>query len=450
MSKIVPSKMMAPSTKIMADSLKSIQLERVRLLPQQHASTTYSPTGLNRISFRLPAYANSMLDTSRSFLSFKLKLTGTGTLDATNNAVFQNGIGGIFERCLVKNSAGLVIEDISNYNVLQKILTCVSQEEEYRIDEGVYGTSEAPVTVGALLVPNSTGIVYTFKFNTGVLSSSLSAYLPVFMMDSNGGYALDIEMFLSPANSCMKSYGTIASDVSYEVTDIVYNLALLRMSSELCSKYNEISCDPNSTIEIPFTTFKTHTQTLQSQTNIVHISETATNLKRIWGCYLDQTQTKAGNVLPFRGSVKEANGFRLTKYNFRIGTTYLFNEPVQETLNNNISLQYVKDSIFSMKKPLIISKVLTTTTSTNNTGTLFESDNKFFTVANFEYSSESMDPSVIGGVSSTNPIQSETTFDSTPTSAIINHNFCEVGYVMTIRNGIVRYEEPKPGSQSVY
>jgi hypothetical protein len=445
MSKIVPSKMMAPPSKLMADSLKSIQLERVRLLPQQHASTTYSPSGLNRISWRLPAYANSMLDTSRSFLSFKVKLTGSGTLDATNNAVFQNGIGGIFERIVVRNSAGLTIEDISNFNVLQKVLTCVSQEEDYRIDEGVYGTSEAGASVGALMVPSSDGIVYTFKFNTGVLSSALSAYLPVFMMDSNGGYALDIDLYLSPANSCMKANGTINADVSYVITEPVYNLALLRMSSELCSKYNEISCDPNNSIEIPFVTYKCHTQTLQSQNNIVHISETATNLKRIWGVYLDQSQTKAGNVLPFRGSVKEGNGKRLTKYNWRVGTTYLMNEAVQETVNNNTSLQFVKDSIFAMKKPLVISKANTT-----DTATLFEDDEKFFTVANFEYSSESMDPTVVGGISSTNPIQSETTFDSTPSSAIINHNFAEVGYVMTIRNGIVRYDEPKPGSQSVY
>jgi hypothetical protein len=445
MSKIVPSKMMAPSTKIMADSLKSIQLERVRLLPQQHASTTYSPSGLNRISWRLPAYANSMLDTSRSFLTFKVKLTGSGTLDANNNATFQNGIGGIFERILIKNSAGLVIEDISNFNVLQKILTCVSQEEEYRIDQGIYGSTEPGPAIGALLIPSNAGVVYTFKFNTGVLSADLSAYLPVFMMDSNGGYALDIELFLTPANSCMKAHGTINADVSYEITEPVYNLALLRMSSELCSKYNEISCDPNSSIEIPFVTYKCHTQTLQSQNNIVHISETATNLRRIWGVYLDQSQTKAGNVLPFRGSVKEANGLRLTKYNWRVGTTYLMNEPVQETVNNNTSLQYVKDSIFAMKKPLIIAKANST-----QTATLFEDDEKFFTVANFEYSSESSDPSVIGGISSTNPIQSETTFDSTPSSAIVNHNFAEVGYVMTVRNGIVRYAEHKPGSQSVY
>lgn len=445
MSKIVPSKMMAAPTKLMADSLKSIQLERVRLLPQQHASTTYSPSGLNRISWRIPAYANSMLDTSRSFLSFKVKVTGSGTLDATNNAVFQNGIGGIFERIVVKNSAGLVIEDISNFNVLQKLLTCVSQEEDYRIDEGVYGSSEAGASVGALMVPSAQGVVYKYHFNTGVLSSALSAYLPVFMMDSNGGYALDLTLYLTPADTCMKQNGTINADVSYAITEPIYNLALLRMSSEICSKYNEISCDPSSAIEIPFVTFKTHTQALQSQTNVVHISENASNLKRIWGVYLDQSQTKAGNVLPFRGSVKEANGFRLTKYNWRVGTTYLMNEPVQETVNNCTSLQFVKDSIFAMKKPLMIAKANAT-----DTATLFEDDEKFFTVANFEYSSESMDPSVIGGISSTNPIQSEITFDSTPSTAIINMNFCEVGYVMTVRNGIVRYEEPKPNSQSVY
>jgi hypothetical protein len=445
MSKIVPSKMMSPPTQLMSDSLKSIQLERVRLLPQQHASTTYSPSGLNRISWRLPAYANSMLDTSRSFLSFKVKLTGSGTLDANNNATFQNGIGGIFERILIKNSAGLVIEDISNFNVLQKVLTLVSTEEQYKIDEGIYGTSEAGAAVGALMIPSADGIVYNYRFNTGVLSSDLSAYLPLFMMDSNGGFSLDVEIFLTPANSCMKANGTINADVSYVITEPVYNLALLRMDSALCSKYNEISCDPNSSIEIPFVTYKTHTQTLQSQTNIVHISETATNLKRIWSVYLDQSQTKAGNVLPFRGSVRESNGLRLTKYNYRVGTTYLFNEPVQETTNNNTSLQYVKDSIFAMKKPLIIAK-----SNSDQTATLYEDDNKFVTVANFEYSSESMNPAVIGGISSTNPIQSETTFDSTPSSAIVNHNFCEVGYVMTIRNGIVQYVEPKPGSQSVY
>jgi hypothetical protein len=453
MSKVVPSKFMAPSSKLGVDSLKDIKVERVRLQPQAHANTTYTPTGLNRISWRLPAYANSMMDCSRSFLSFKLKMTESGsTLTGSNNAVFGNGLP-IFNRILIKNSQGLVIEDITNFNVLSKILLCVSQEEDYNIDKGIYGTSEAPSTVGAELIPSANGIVYTYQFNTGVLSKDLAGYLPVFMMDGNGGAALDIELFLSPSSECISvNNAGVASDVSYELTEPVYNLCLLRMDQSLCSKFNEISCDPDRTIELPFTTFKTHTQVIQAQTNVVQISENGSNLKRIWSVYLDQNQTRGTSytspqrsVVPFRGSVSEANGQRLTKYNYRVGTTYLFNEPVQETVNNNVSLQYVKDSIWGMKKPMILSK-----TNSDQTATLYQADQKFFTVGNFEYSEESMNPAFVGGISSTNPVQLEFTLDSTPSSALVNHNFCEVGYIMSIRNGVVSYLEPKPGSQSVY
>lgn len=451
MSKIVPNKFMAPTSRIGVDSLKDIKIERVRLYPQAHASSTYTPSGLNRISFRLPAYSNSMLDTSRSFMSFKLKMTESGsTLTASSNAVFGNSLP-IFNRLVIKNSAGLVLEDISNYNVLSKILLCLSQEEEYRVHEGVYGTSEPPSTVGAQLIPSANGIVYTYQFNTGILSKDLSAYLPLFMMD-NGGYSLDLEMFLQD-NTCISvNNAAVAADVSYELTEPVFNLCLLRMDQSLCSKFNEISCDPNSTIEIPFTTFKCHTSTVQSQTNVVQISENATNLKRIWSVYLDQNQTRGTSyttpvksVLPFRGSVNEANGYRLTKYNYRVGSTYIYNEPVQETINNNVSLKYIKDALWGMKKPMILSK-----TNSDQTATLYQSDQKFFTIGSFEYSEEAMNPSVISGISSQNPIQLEFSLDSTPSSAIVNHNFCEVGYTLSMRNGAVIYVEPKPGSQSVY
>ena len=439
MSKIVPNKFIPPSSKIAVDSLKDIKLERVRLYPQAHANTTYSPSGLNRISFRIPAYANSMLDNSRSFLSFKLKMTESGsTLTNSNNAVFGNGLP-IFNRILIKNSAGLVLEDISNFNVLSKILLCVSEEEDYRVDKGVYGTTEAPNTVGAELIPSANGIVYTYQFNTGILSKDLSAYLPLFMMDSNGGYAIDLEMFLQD-NTCISvNNASVGADVSYELTEPVYNLCLLRMDQSLCSKFNEISCDPNSTIEIPFTTFKCHTATIQSQTNVVQISENASNLKRVWSVYLDQNQTRGTSytsppksVIPFRGSVNEASGSKVVKYNYRVGSTYIYNEPVQETVNNNISLQYVKDALWGMKRPMILSK-----TNSDKTATLYQSDQKFFTVGNFEYSEEAMNPAVISGISSTLPVQLEFTLDSTPGSAIVNHNFCEVGYTMSIRGGVV-------------
>jgi hypothetical protein len=443
MSRVVPSKFMSKQNVLGVDSIKEIRTEKVRLLPDQHASTAYTPTGVNRISWRVPSYANAMLDNEKSFISFKAKMSGSGTFDATNNGVFGNNLP-IFNRLVVKSSSGLVLEDISNFNVLTKLISLLKTDEEYQIERGIYGTTEGGSAVGALMNPTASGVVYTVQIETGILSKNLNCYLPLMMMDSAGSYAFMFELYLTPALECIKQIGTTATNLSYSLTDVVYNLHLLRLDESLCSKFNQISCDPNEQIKIPYTTYRCYTNTLQSTQNVVHVSENATNLKRLWSTFLDQTQTQSGNVLPFRGSVKEGNGLRIVKYNSRVGTTYTWNEPVQETVNNNITLNYVKDAVFAKDKPMMLSKP-----NSDKTATRFEDDGKFFIVSNFDYSKEAMGLA-IQGISSTNPIQLEVSFDSTPSQSITNHNFAEVGYELTVRNGEVRFVEPKPGSQSVY
>lgn len=441
MSRVVPSKFMSKQFALGVDSIKEIKTEKVRLLPQQHASTSYSPQGVNRISFAIPAYSNAMLNNENSFISFKAKMTGSGTFDANNNAVFGNG-GCMFSRLVIKSSSGLVLEDISNFNVLTKLLTLLRTDEEYCIEKAIYGTDEAPRQVGVLMNPGN-GIVYCIQLNTGILSKDLNCYLPLFMMDS-GGHALMFELYLSPATDCLKVYGTTATNVSYQLTDVVYNLHLLRLDQSLCSKFDQIACDPNEKITIPYTTYRCHTSTVQSAQNVVHVSENATCLRKLWSVFVDQQQTQAGAVLPFRGSCKEANGLRIVKYNTRVGTQYTWNEPVEELINNNITLNYVKDAVFSLEKPLMISKP-----QDNYTKTSFEKGNKFFFVSNFDYSKESQ-AGVYQGISSTNSIQVEFSLDSVPATAITNHNFAEVSYELSVKNGAVTFNEPKPGSQQVY
>ncbi|MHC4378707.1 MAG: hypothetical protein ACYS26_19065 [Planctomycetota bacterium] len=443
MSRVVPSKFMSKQNVLGVESIKEIRTEKVRLLPQQHASTSYTPTGVNRISWRIPAYSNAMLDTEKSFVSFKAKMSGTGTFDASNNGVFGNNLP-IFNRMVIKSSSGLVLEDISNFNVLTKLISLLKTDEDYQIEKGIYGTTEGGSAVGALMNPTANGIVYTIQFDTGILSKHLNCYLPLFMMDGNGGMALEVELYLSPSSETIKQIGTTATNISYSLTDVVYNLHLLRLDETLCSKFNQIACDPNEQIKIPYTTYRCYTNTLQSTQNVLHISENATNLKRLWSTFLDQTQTQSGNVLPFRGSVKEANGQRIVKYNSRVGTTYTWNEPVQELINNNVTLNYVKDAVFAKDKPLMLAK-----TNSDYTATRFEDDEKFFIVSNFDYSKEAMN-GAIQGISSINSIQLELSLDSTPSSPLVNHSFAEVGYELTVQNGQVRFVEPKPGSQSVY
>jgi hypothetical protein len=420
MSKVVPSKFMATNVRMGADTFKEITPTFTRLLPVGvNSATAYSPTSLNKIHWRIPCYGNSFMDCSRSFLSFTTKLTGGTTV--SSNGAFGNGLP-IFERCVVKSADGLVISDITDYGFLQRLFTITSAEEDYGVHRGVYGIDDPPIAVGALMAEDvataSRGIVYTYQFNEGILSKNLASYLPVFMMGTT--YCLDLELYLAPVNNCMQSHSGPAG-LSYTLENPVYNICLLEMDSSLCAKFNEIACDPNEKISIPFTTFRNHVSTLSAVNNIVHIHETSTNLKRIWSVYTDATQTTAGTVLPFLGSAKQTiNGNKIVKYNYKIGGShFIYAEPIEEKLNNNI--------------------------------TLFEevASGMFFTVANFTYSPEEM-KAVHQGIASSTPIELNVVLNAIPSSAKLVHNFCELGFNLVIRNGVVRYEEQKPGTASVY
>jgi hypothetical protein len=442
MSKAVPSKMLPMSETMGADAFRDITVERVKLQPiGVNAATAYTPSALNKIHFRLPAYSSSFLDNSRTFLSFTVQTTGTD-LTATHNAVFGNGLP-IFNRMLIKSSNGLVIEDITQYHLLTRLFTILSTEEEYRIQEGVYGVDDPDVTVGNQLL---TGLKYTVQFDSGLLDKKLKAFLPLFMMGSS--YALDLELFLSSPAECLRlqgSGGTTPTGVSYSLTNPIMNLCLLKMDNQLCSRYNAIACDPDQAIVIPFTTYRCHVHTLNSQTSVVHINDASTNVRRIWSVFTPVSQTVSNALkLPFKGSSKQGSSAeKITSYNYRLGNQFLFNEPVVEADDNKETLFFVKDSVWSNDKPMLLAK------NESSLVTNFESSSKemYFTVANMTYSSEEM-RGVVQGTSSAIPIELNVSFGATPT--LLVNNFVEIGFDLVIKNGQLRYQEKMPGSNTVY
>jgi len=291
-----------------------------------------------------------------------------------------------------------------------------------------------------------TGVKYTIQFNSGLLDKNLKAFLPLFMMGSS--YALDIELYLSDPSQCMRlvgSGGTTPTGVSYELTNPIMNLCLLKMDNQLCSRYNAIACDPNESIVIPFTTYRCHVHTLNSQTSVVHINDASTNVRRIWSIYTPVSSTVANAlVLPFKGSTKQASAAnKIVSYNYRLGNQFLFNEPVTETSDNHETLFFVKDSVWSGGKPLMLAK------NESLVATNFESASKemYFTVANLTYSVEES-RGVVQGTASAIPIELSVSFGATPT--LLVNNFVEAGFDLVIRNGQIRYQEKLPGSNSVY
>jgi hypothetical protein len=148
--------------------------------------------------------------------------------------------------------------------------------------------------------------------------------------------------------------------------------------------------------------------------------------------------------LPFKGSAKQASAAdRITSYTYRLGNQFLFNEPVVEANDNKETLFYVKDSVWSNDKPMLLAK------NESSLVTNFESSTKeqFFTVANFTYSPEEA-RGVVQGTSSAIPIELNVSFAAQPT--LLVNNFVEAGFDLVIKNGQIRYQEKLPGSNKVY
>lgn len=442
MSKAVPSKMLPMSETMGADAFRDITVERVKLQPiGVNAATAYTPAALNKLHFRIPAWSSSFMDCARTYLSFTVQTTGSD-LTATHNAVFGNGLP-IFNRMVIKSSNGLVIEDISQYHLLTRLFTIMSTEEDYRVQEGVYSDDDPDVTVGAQLL---TGLKYTIQFNSGLLDKKLKAFLPLFMMGTS--YALDLELYLSSPAECLRlrgSGGTTPTNVSYSLSNPIMNVCLLKMDNQLCSRYNSIACSPDEAIVIPFTTYRCHVHTINSQTSVIHVNESSTNVKRIYSAFTPVSQSVSNALkLPFKGSSKQgSDAEKIVSYNYRLGNQFLFNEPVVETSDNKDTLFFVKDSVWSTDKPMMLSK------NESSLVTNFESASKqmFFTTANMTYSQEEA-RGVVQGTSSAIPIELNVSFAATPT--LLVNNFVELGFNLVIKNGQIRYEEKLPGSNTVY
>ncbi len=267
---------------------------------------------------------------------------------------------------VINTSSGLTLEDITNHDILRKLLTITSSNEDYMVAEGHYGEDEAANDVGHRL--HNEGIEYCYYFNHGILSRHLESYLPLHMMDGNSGYAFSVELFLNEPGRCMRQVSsTTIPGVSYELTKPIYNLCLLSMDESLCSKFNQIACDPSSEIRISFTSYHTHVSTISSLQNVVHINENCTNLKRIYSVYLNTSHTVQNQaVLPFLGSVSNKPSSKVSRYNYRIGSKWVYNESIDEYANNNLTLQYAKDSVWGQNKQMVICKQNTENTTTNN------------------------------------------------------------------------------------
>ena len=93
----------------------------------------------------------------------------------------------------------------------------------------------------------------------------------------------------------------------YEISDVKFNLALVKIDQALCKKYDEIACDESEKFVIGFQTFHCHTSSVNSQNQTVFISDNCTDLRKIYTVFTPNGNPgliNTGEPWPFKGSAQ--------------------------------------------------------------------------------------------------------------------------------------------------
>ena len=280
------------------------------------------------------------------------------------------------------------------------------------------------------------------QWDYGILSKHLRSYLPLHLMGNQ--FALDVELFLSQPATAMECAGlsTNLATIGYELSTVTWELALLEISSELCKQFNQIACDDNESLIIPFKTFHHHQNTITSQKQTVSISDACTDLRSILVVLTPNVDTFQDNMPPsrFLGSVhNDQLTEKVISYNFKVANNHIYNEPIIETTNNNESLLRLKNSVFktSGNENMYVSR--SDPDDTSDFRSLYENGHNFVMAAGFEYSNESS--MVSQGISTGgHPVQFTVTMGAASPN-ITCHSFAECAYNLSIKNGQVSYVE---------
>jgi hypothetical protein len=463
----VPKKMVPVPNVYGVESFKEIKPEIVALHPVQHKNTTFYTAAQNRISFRIPAYANALLDNSRSFIHMRL---GSTVSTGSTGAYLANGLP-IFDRIVVKTSAGLTLEDVSDLDVLRVMMDSLRPAEtisQGSLGNGTTGVADyldtSNIRAGKIpytgLTPFSGPNTYKevmFKFDFGIFSKKLTKFLPLFMADGGAGYSFDVDLYLSDK-------GMSAGNLM--IHSPVWYMHLMRMDEGLARRFNQMAVHGEE-IRIPFTTWHTHRTSLTSNNIIAYIHENATNFKKILTCLHNTSArliTASGSSIKGNGMLGGINSSTasdaagvvnsvntVSSYNYRVGVQHVYNEPVQETSSNTRTLQFVK-SAFGYSDDTVLQTELHSTLPNraiaDGKKRMFEAE-RWCAVASFDYSPG--EEGVIQGISTSNPVElslSVTGFDAAIPTIVLN--YCELAYDLVFKGGSIHYEEQKPGSQSVY
>lgn len=342
----------------------AVDATNIKLLPANATgNTAFKKNGNSRIVFNIPAYANSFINPKRTYLSFKGKCTksngsafevgtsATPHADEAQKARFVDGAP-VFERMVIRAGNGVMLEDIQDYHVIERLLNNTKTKEAMEARGDIIGDRRGLLaTYGSSIVTDistedKAGRIFTKDLLSGVLGPSQSQYVPVGLFETSGGMSFQIELYLASDNVAVRNDkgSTGAADVSYELTDVKLNMEIVQFEDEVMRMFNSQVLQGGA-IQMPFKSYRLHQSQMSTGTTTadINIVESAHNVDKVLTCILDQgydaLQKKLesalddGNVivdkLSFEGGTKATN--KVDKYQYRYGTKFY---PAEKVENN--------------------------------------------------------------------------------------------------------------------
>ena len=335
----LPIEMFAPTLPQAYEGLKTKVIE---LQPANATGTTkFGANGANRIMFNLPAYPNAYLQTSRSFLSFRGKVMHNASGSASDKVAFKDGLP-VFERLVVRGGNGVLLEDIRDYEVIERMLSNFDDWSQRYADSHEIGDfraqRDAGALKGAIFVAGAAnagkyggtenGIdfqekTYRKPLISGIFGKDQDKALPIGLMSATGGFAFQVELYLnSNEKACEELAG--GAQPSYELSDVKLTLSLLETPADVYARLNARLVQ-NDRYVLPFKRLQSHKHYLDATGTKfnINIHESAKNVERLMAVMRPQ----GGNGLDFVGGADSDHKIKM--FQTRYGTMYHPQAPIE-------------------------------------------------------------------------------------------------------------------------
>jgi len=337
----LPIEMFAPTLPQAYEGLKTKVIE---LQPANATGTTkFGANGANRIMFNLPAYPNAYLQTSRSFLSFRGKVKCGSTNSNGHSVAFKDGLP-VFERLVVRGGNGVLLEDIRDYEVIERMLSNLDDWNhiyadsheigDFRAQRDATGLKGEIFMAGAANAGKYGGTENGIDFQektyrkpliSGIFGKDQDKALPIGLMSATGGFAFQVELYLnSNEKVCEDLNESGVEQPTYELSDVKLTLSLLETPADVYARLNARLVQ-NDRYVLPFKRLQSHKHYLDATGTKfnINIHESAKNVERLMAVMRPQ----GGNKLDFVGGADSDHKIKM--FQTRYGTMYHPQAPIE-------------------------------------------------------------------------------------------------------------------------